>query len=235
MPKDPRDVLGSIDDDALDDEVERVASMTAEQRREALREAGVDVASLHERADALHDRAQGAKEGQAVDTPRQDAPVRSLRPGPRRTPARIRSPRGSRPAAAAIVVGAGAYVAATRPPDVAKAPDAAEHAQALRARGADGVRRRAMARTCLARLDEAKALDPPGDAAPDVQIAPAAGGGGRGRRPGRPRRGGQPRARLTRAGSTPGRSLAHARRRSPSHALATRSGSIHARSAFFAA
>jgi|SRR5579859_1955960 len=65
----PEDVLKDIEGSDLDDAVEQVAAMTAEQRRDALKAAGVDVAEVHAKADALYERLQRAEPARAKRSP----------------------------------------------------------------------------------------------------------------------------------------------------------------------
>jgi hypothetical protein len=57
MPKrNPEDVRKDIEDADLDAEMERVLAMTPEQRRGELEAAGVDLAEVHAKADALYEK-----------------------------------------------------------------------------------------------------------------------------------------------------------------------------------
>jgi hypothetical protein len=55
----PEEILKSIDEPDVDDELERVLAMTPEERRAELEAAGVDVQELHARAEAWSQKAKG--------------------------------------------------------------------------------------------------------------------------------------------------------------------------------
>ena len=52
----PEEILRSIEETSIDDEMDRALSMTDEERRAELRAAGYDLDELHAQADALHKR-----------------------------------------------------------------------------------------------------------------------------------------------------------------------------------
>jgi hypothetical protein len=90
MPKrTPEEILKSIEEAAVDDEIARVLAMNDEERRAELRAAGFDIDEIHAEADAFHAKLIGspAKTGA---TPPQKAvaahPIRATRPS-RPTPA----------------------------------------------------------------------------------------------------------------------------------------------------
>jgi hypothetical protein len=180
MPKPtPEDVLKAIEEPDPEEEMERVLAMTPEQRRAELEAAGVDIAELHAKADALHERlVQGAA---AVPEAAVAAPATATKPAtttgtaePVRTrslpPKPVRRSYVSLAAAAAVVAVAGgvAYTMATQPP-VPLAPER-QTASELRQRAFDACSREQW-KECLAGLDEAKKLDPAGDEGAAVQAA----------------------------------------------------------------
>ena len=141
-----KDVSGD-DGDATDDDMEAILAMTPEDRRRELEKAGFDLERFHAEADAKWD--------------------------PPAEPTRLR-PRAARrvvfATATALAIAAGAAIVVhVRPPGdvVGSAPDDSR-AAALRKQARDACAARDR-KTCLAKLDEAKALDPAGDEAPDVQ------------------------------------------------------------------
>jgi hypothetical protein len=162
MPKPtPEDVLKAIEEPDPEEEMERVLAMTPEQRRKELEAAGVDMAELHAKADAFHERLV-----QAATTTETAEPVRtrSLPPKP------VRRSYVSLAAAAAVVAIAGgvAYTMATQSP-VPLAPER-QTASELRQRAFEACSREQW-KECLAGLDEAKKLDPAGDEGAAVQAA----------------------------------------------------------------
>jgi hypothetical protein len=52
----PEEILKAIEEAPLDDEADRVLTMTPEERRAELEAAGVDMAKVHAQADALHEK-----------------------------------------------------------------------------------------------------------------------------------------------------------------------------------
>jgi hypothetical protein len=61
----PEEILKSIEDSDVDDEVDRILALSPEERRRNLEAAGVDIRKLHAQADALHNRIQQTSGGQA--------------------------------------------------------------------------------------------------------------------------------------------------------------------------
>ena len=143
----------ALDEATMDDEMEAVLAMSPEERRRELREAGVDLEKLHAQADAL-----GA-------APARPEPVAA--PRPRRWRLAVGVPVAIALAACVALVVNSALgptpVAAHRPADL---PGVRAAALRQEAREACEARRWP---TCLDKLNEARALDPSGDQAPDVQ------------------------------------------------------------------
>jgi hypothetical protein len=162
----PEDILSSIEDPPIDEEIERVLAMTPEERRAELAAAGIDIKELHAQADALR--------------------AKPLRPrAPRWRTAALLA------AAAVAVAGIGGAIHALVGGTIRQPPAAGFHDAA-----AATVREQGLAacgdhrwQECLDDLDRARDLDPAGDAAPQVQQARAlarqamAGDAGRDERP----------------------------------------------------
>ena len=186
----PEEILKSIEDSEVDDEVDRILAMSPEERRRNLEAAGVDISKLHAQADALHARIQQTSGGQVgklsdgsetrkhanageerkpVDASEQKAvhggggngaQVVKL-PGPTR-----RLPRArwlALPAAAALTWGAVALMTGVVSVGSGQlSPESLEAARTLRekARGECG---ESKWKACLDDLDAAKTLDPHGE------------------------------------------------------------------------
>jgi hypothetical protein len=178
----PDDLLRSIDADvdeqSVDAAIEGVLDMKPDERRAELRAAGYDVGALDAKADAMHDAARRAAVAEAREKAEHEARTRELSPH-RRRPAVLWL------VAATMVVAAGATLYALRapaptptpPPPLATpsaplrpAPDLVARAADLR-RDAFAACDRAAWTDCLAKLDQARAVDPAGDSAPDVARA----------------------------------------------------------------
>ena len=150
----PSEVWAALEEDALDDEMEAVLAMSPEERRRELRGAGFDLEKVHAQADAL-----GAE-------PARPKLVAVLRPKRWRLAVVV-------PLAAALAAGIALLVTSVLPP----APVATHHPDSPPAVRAAALRQEAHAAcqartwsTCLDKLNEARALDPSGDQAPDVQM-----------------------------------------------------------------
>jgi hypothetical protein len=141
----------ALEEDAIDDEMEAVLAKTPEERRRDLREAGFDLEKVHAQADAL------------VAEPARPAKVVVLRPWRKRVAIALST-------AAALAAGIGVMVQMSTPVIVGhgRPDDPPVRAEALRrdARDACGARRWPI---CLDRLNQARALDPAGDEAPEIQ------------------------------------------------------------------
>jgi hypothetical protein len=142
----------ALEEDAIDDEMEAVLAKTPEERRRDLREAGFDLEKVHAQADAL------------VAEPTRPAKVVVLHPWRKRVAIALST-------AAALAAAIGVIAQMSTPAIVGHGrPDdpPAVRAEALRrdARDACGARRWP---TCLERLNQARALDPAGDEAPEIQ------------------------------------------------------------------
>jgi hypothetical protein len=135
---------GEADADA---DIEAVLAMTPEERRRELEKAGVDLERFHAEADA-----------------RAISPAKPTPLGPRR----------ARPAvfavvaALAIAAGAAVIVHVRSQGDVVGSPPGDPRAEKLRGQASDACDAREW-KTCLAKLDEAKAIDPAGDGAREVE------------------------------------------------------------------
>ena len=153
----------ALEDQAMDDEMEAVLAMTPEERRRELREAGFDLERVDAQADALG----------AAPAP----PAQVMVPRPKRLRVAVVLPLAAAVAAGAAVI---VHVASSLAPVSAARPPAIIRADALRqdARNACGAQ---VWRACLDKLNEAKALDPAGDEAPEVQALRRAAGDPAGR------------------------------------------------------
>jgi hypothetical protein len=165
------------EDDAIDAEMERVLAMTPEERENELRAAGVDVEA--DQAKGRDWRAR-AFPGEVTISPSRLRPIEggaSARKGPPKPSRGWWWSRGGMVAAAALAAGALLVVArrepvttthgnpyATQPPE----PTPRDRAEALRQNAYAACDRRAWAE-CRRLLDEAKGLDPEGDADPRVK------------------------------------------------------------------
>jgi hypothetical protein len=178
MPKPtPEEVLRAIEDSELDEESDRIAKMTPEEIRRDLQDAGFDLAEVHAKADALHERMQRGSIEARVKELETEGRKRSLRPGKRRRPIVLWVA-----AAATVAVGGGGVIyavvrgtpqAPSTPPEVptTTAPPVDLVAAAELRRKGYAACDAQLWRECLARLDEAKRVDPAGDTAPDVLVA----------------------------------------------------------------
>jgi hypothetical protein len=150
----PNEVWAALEDDALEAEMDAVLAMSPEERRRELREAGFDLEKVHAQADAL---------GAPPARPEREARVR-----PRRLRLAVVIP-----LAAALAAGVALAVKSALPPaPVAEGrPDDSPselRAAALRQEARQACEARSWP-TCLDKLNEARALDPTGDQAPEVQ------------------------------------------------------------------
>jgi hypothetical protein len=142
----------------FDAEMKAVLAMSPEERRRELLEAGFDLDKVHAQADAL-----GAAPVQPGATP--VAPVTALRP--KRRPSFVIVPM-----AFALAAGVALVVESVLPPAPVARPhpelSPAVQAAALRKEARDACEARSWP-VCLDKLNEARALDPDGDRAPEVQ------------------------------------------------------------------
>jgi hypothetical protein len=155
----PKDVLEDVEHSEMDDEIDRVLSLSEDELHRELEGAGFDVGELHAKADALHEKlTRGAPPGEAPPT--QAPPAAPAAPAP----ARIDEARARRArllaglALAASVVGVYTFVR-SRDQGVTKTP--MQHAAELRRAAVDACDH-ARWRECLKDLDNADDLDPPG-------------------------------------------------------------------------
>ena len=150
----------ALDDATMEAEMDAVLAMSPEERRRELAEAGFDLEKVHARADAL-----GAE-------PVRLEPVAARRPKRSRVAVVV-------PIAIALAAGAAVVVkSALAPPPVAAhrpADPPAVRAAALRQEARDACAARSLP-ACLDKLNEARALDPSGDQAPEVQALRRAAG-----------------------------------------------------------
>lgn len=144
------DLWAALEDQALDDEMEAVPAMTPEERRRELREAGFDLEKVHADADALF--AEPARPAAVVVLPRK-----------RRLGVALL-------VAAALAAGVAVVVHSSTPDLVGHGRDDAPglRAAGLRREARDACGARSW-QTCLDKLNQARALDPDGDEAPEVQ------------------------------------------------------------------
>lgn len=185
----PEEILKAIEDSAFDEEHDRVMAMTPEQRRAELQGAGFDMEELHAEADAWAARMKQEPD----DAPSPEVPVLAVaavaQAAVRRAAERHRRRRPVplvawlAAAATATVVGGALYAALHRtpgptigpvPPEPTSpaplpsaVPDlvAAIELRRLAAAACDAQQWSA----CLTHLDEARAVDPDGDATPSVK------------------------------------------------------------------
>ncbi len=149
----PNEVWAALEEGAQEAEMEAVLAMSPEERRRELREAGFDLEKVHAQADAL---------GAAPAPPEPAARVR-----PRRLRLAVVIPLAAALAAAVALV----VKSALPPAPVAEGrPDSPSElrAAALRREARQACDARSWP-TCLDKLNEARALDPSGDQAPEVQ------------------------------------------------------------------
>lgn len=142
----------TLEEEALDDEMEAVLAMTPEERRKELQEAGFDLEKVHARTDAL------------IMEPAPPAKVVALRPSRKRLAIALST-------VTALAAGIGLIVQMSTPELAFRAPPddpPAVRAEALR-RGARDACGAANWQLCLDRLNRARSLDPAGDQAPEIQ------------------------------------------------------------------
>src|ERR1700730_3427460 len=148
----PEDILKDIEDSEVDDQIDRILAMSAEERRRELEAAGADVGALHAKADALHAQIQQAAPAHLDPSP---AKVSTL-------PARSRLAIWLIAAALGVMLvvmatGGGGGVSRGRPRDATELRDEAYAA-------CDAHRWR----ECGEKLDQAKQIDPKGESDPRV-------------------------------------------------------------------
>lgn len=169
----PEDVLKDIVESDADEEIDRVLAMTPEQRRAELEAAGVDIADLHAKADAVHERLTGTAKpeaeaktaGKTAEPP--TAKVRSLPPkAPSRSLVNLVAA-----AAASFVLGGAAHALLTGSENLVGRPPPDRGAAVEMRRQAFAACEAKRWAECVARFDDAKLVDPEGDSAADVQAA----------------------------------------------------------------
>jgi len=177
-----KETWDALEEAGLDAEIESVLAMTPEERERDLKEAGFDLDEVRARSDAFFEKLQAMPTATAAETV--PAPVPAT---PNVVPL---TPRARRFRAAAFI-GAGLALAAsvalvvrlaTPPPPVGAASPLtpAERAFVIRDEATEECRQEHW-KECLDRLDMARALDPDGDAVPEVQeLRKVAGGKMRG-------------------------------------------------------
>jgi hypothetical protein len=82
--RNPEEVWKHIEQEAVDDEIEEAASVSAAQAEKELAEAGFDVEAERERARAWVRELRNTPAGQSLKPPVALSHIRSLRPRPRR-------------------------------------------------------------------------------------------------------------------------------------------------------
>lgn len=166
-------------DEAGEEEIEEAASVSVEQAEAELRAAGFDVDAENARAEAFLAWLEGTGSARDAGLPAEaealvDRAARPAAPEVSKVVPIAEARRRRRPlvawvaAAAAAAASAAAIYVETSPPGVAHpAPSDEEVAASLRARATvacdDG-----RAKECLSLLDEARAMDPAGDAEPEM-------------------------------------------------------------------
>ncbi len=136
----PEEILRSIEETSIDDEMDRALSMTDEERRAELLAAGYDLDELHAQADALHKRIAGERRPRRITT----LPVLTL--------------------LAATLGVLGVVVGIV--PQVRDFLHPVNVASGRKPTPADAMREKAL---CLRLLDEARAMDPDGDRTSQVK------------------------------------------------------------------
>jgi|HubBroStandDraft_1064217.scaffolds.fasta_scaffold204601_2 hypothetical protein len=76
----PEEILAALDDEAADDEMDRVLAMTPAERRNELEVAGANVDTLHGEADKVHDEVRRTAVAHAAKEAEAEARLRALRP-----------------------------------------------------------------------------------------------------------------------------------------------------------
>jgi hypothetical protein len=188
-----KEIWDALDEATLDAEMESVLAMTPEERERELEEAGFDLEKVRAQSDAFFEKLQAmptaaaepaiARAAEPTLAPAAEsvaAPAAESVPAPVPAPPNVvpltRRTRWLRPAA---VIGAGLAFAASvglvvqlaSPPPIVSAPrlpTSEERALAIR-RDATSECQREHWKACLDGLDEARALDPKGDEAPEVR------------------------------------------------------------------
>ena len=177
----PEEILRSIEEPTLDEEIESVLAMTPEQRRAELEAAGFDMKELHAKADEWTEKLEEKEKA----PPRAKAP--KGRPPMPETTRRLPPVFWFAAATVAAAAAGGLVYALAHPgaPPPAPSPSAPSSAPApelpsQRLIAASDLRRHAFAECeashwpeCIARFDDARMLDPAGDQAPEVQAARA--------------------------------------------------------------
>lgn len=183
MPKlTPEEILRSIEEPSVDDEIDRVLSMSAEQRRDELRAAGYDLDTLHSEADALHEKLLGSP-GETRAKPPQ---TRAAAAPPTRT---VERPRMLLLLAAALCAAVSVAVSVPTAVVVARhvaapagaaipAPPAPSQGAVMPEVDVADLRGKSLEACddgrwieCLLGLDRARHVDPGGEADPRVQLA----------------------------------------------------------------
>jgi hypothetical protein len=161
-----KELWDALDEATLDAEMDRVLAMSPEDRDRELVEAGFDLAKVDADADAFFATL--------------DARIAAANPAPAPAPApaaaRVRPlwrrPLIAVPAALALAAGVLLLIQALTPPPPdgrpAPRPTPADRATDLRNRALDECRH-GQPKRCLDHLDQARALDPAGDATPGIQ------------------------------------------------------------------
>jgi hypothetical protein len=197
MPKrTPEEILKSIEESAVDDEIEHVLSMSDEERRAELRAAGYDIDEIHAEADAFHERLLGSPAKTDAKPPQKPVaalPIRadratrnnpaapSVRPLPRPRTLFLLAAALSAAMSVAVSIPTALVVAqhvAAPAASPVVAPPAASQNELVPATDVADLRRKSLEACedarwveCLYGLDRARHADPAGDADPLVLLA----------------------------------------------------------------
>ncbi len=194
-----KELWDALDEATVDAEIESALEKTPDEHRRELVEAGFDLDKVHAQADAFFDslpsEARPAPElpptevpaaptapakppatPPATATPAATATPPATAPSPATAAPATTAPRVWRtrvaiavPTALALAAGVAVAIQSSSPPVVGTPPPRGTlQAEALRREASDACKSRSW-KTCLDKLDEARALDPSGDETPDVQ------------------------------------------------------------------
>ena len=173
----------ALDEATVDAELESALEKTPEEARRELVDAGYELDKVHAEADAffasLPAEARPAPASppeaptapSAADKPPAPAPATATPPAP--TAPRVWRMRVAIavPTALALAAGVAVAVQLTSPPPIVRTPrpeTPEEHAATLRQEAREACESRSW-KTCLDKLDEARALEPGGNETPEVQ------------------------------------------------------------------
>jgi hypothetical protein len=165
-----KELWDALDEATLAAELESELALTPEERRQELIKEGYDIDKVHAQADAffasLPAKAAAGPQAEAVPAPR-----------PKRMRAAVIVS-----ASLALAAGAALVIKAAQPPPPVGARPPLDpqvvRAEALRREARDACDAHVW-KTCVDKLDEARALDPEGDGDPEVQALRRGAAGGR--------------------------------------------------------